>query len=90
MARKLRWTRRALARLAEIAAYIAQDNPARASSFVCELRDKVDMLREHQLGKPGRVYGTKELVLHMHYIAVYRIKDDEVHILSVLHTAQTR
>lgn len=90
MARKLRWTPRALARLDEIAAYIARDNPARAVSFVRELRIKLDVLREHQIGRPGRVYGTKELVLHEHYVAVYRVKDDEVHILTVLHTAQRR
>ena len=90
MAHKLRWTPRALARLDEIAAYIARDNPARAASFVRELRTKLEVLREHQIGRPGRVYGTKELVLRKHYAAVYRVKDDEVHILTVLHTAQRR
>ena len=90
MVRKLRWTRRALGRLDEIAAYIAKDSPTRATSFVRELREKVNILQEHQLGKPGRVYGTKELVLHMHDVAVYGIKDDEVQILTVLHTAQKR
>jgi addiction module RelE/StbE family toxin len=88
MARKLRWTRRALRRLDEIAAYIAQDNPTRATSFVRELREKVDLLAEHPLGKSGRIYGTRELVLHKHYIAVYRVKGDEVQILTLLHTAQ--
>jgi len=90
MVRKLRWTRRALGRLDEIAAYIAQDNPTRASTFVRELREKVNILEEHQLGKPGRVYGTKEMVLHKHYVAVYRVKDGEVHSLTILHTAQKR
>ena len=90
MAREVRWTRRALARLDEIAAYIAQDNPVRASTFVREVRDKLDILREHQLGKPGRVYGTRELVLHKHYVAVYRVHANEVHVLTVLHTAQQR
>lgn len=90
MARELRWTRRALTRLDEIAAYIAQDNPVRASSFVQELRARLDVLREHQLGRPGRVYGTKELVLHKHYVAVYRVVGNEVQVLTVLHTAQKR
>jgi toxin ParE1/3/4 len=90
MMRVLRWTRRALRKLDEIAAFIAQDNPTRATSFVRELREKVNVLREHQLGQPGRVYGTKELVLHKNYVAVYRVKEDEVQILTVLHTAQKR
>ncbi len=88
MARKLRWTRRALARLDEIAAYIARDSASRATSFVRELREKVNILSEHQLGRPGRVYGTRELVFQKHYLPVYRVKDDEVQILTVLHTAQ--
>lgn len=90
MARKLRWTWQALARLDAIAAYIATDNPARATSFVRELRDKTDILREHLPGRPGRVYGTRELVLHKHYVAVYRVQGDEVHVLTLFHTAQRR
>ena len=90
MAHKLRWTRRALTRLDDIAAFIARDNPVRAASFVRELRDKLEVLREQQIGRPGRVYGPRELVLHKHYIAVYRVQGDEVQVLTVLHTAQKR
>jgi plasmid stabilization system protein ParE len=28
------------------------------------------------------------LVLHPHYLAVYRVRGEEVHILTVLHTAR--
>ncbi|OGG48270.1 MAG: hypothetical protein A3F84_21920 [Candidatus Handelsmanbacteria bacterium RIFCSPLOWO2_12_FULL_64_10] len=90
MERRLRWTRRALGRLDQIAAYIAKDNPARAQSFVRELRQKLEILKTHQIGTAGRVYGTKELILHPNYIAVYRVKGDEVQVLTVLHTAQRR
>lgn len=90
MERNLRWTNRALGRLDEIAAYIAKDNPTRATTFVTELRKKVDILKSHQLGKAGRVFGTKELVLHPNYLAVYRVKDDEVQIITILHTAQNK
>ena len=47
-------------------------------------------LREHLPGRPGRVYGTRELVLHKHYVAVYRVQGDEVHMLTLFHTAQRR
>lgn len=90
MARKVRWTNRALGRLDEIADYIAKDNPERAKTFVTELRDKIKMLQSYPLGRAGRVFGTKELVLHKNYVAVYRVKDDEVHILTILHSAQNR
>jgi addiction module RelE/StbE family toxin len=90
MARNIRWTRRALGRLDEIAAHIAADSPARATVFVTELRAKVDVLALHLPGRPGRVYGTRELVLHRHYLAVYRVRGEEVHILTVMHTARQR
>ncbi|MEY4027580.1 type II toxin-antitoxin system RelE/ParE family toxin [uncultured Limnohabitans sp.] len=84
----LRWTHRALDRLDEIASFIAKDNPARAQTFVTELRDKLEILRTNQLGRAGRVFGTKELVLHKHYLAVYRVKGKGVQVLTILHTAQ--
>lgn len=90
MERNLRWTNRALGRLDEIATYIAKDNPTRAMTFVTELRKKGEILKSHQLGKAGRVFGTKELVLHPNYLAVYRVKDDEVQIITILHTAQNK
>lgn len=88
--RVIRWTRRALLRLGEIAAFIAQDNPSRAATFVRELRERIAVLEAHQLGVPGRVYGTRELVLHRRYVVVYRVKVAEVQILTLLHTAQWR
>ncbi len=90
MERNLRWTNRSLGRLDEIAAYIVKDNPTRATTFITELRQKLDVLKSHQLGKAGRVFGTKELVLHQNYLAVYRVKDDEVQIITILHTAQNK
>lgn len=87
---KLRWTNRALARLDNIAAYIAKDNPMRAVSFVQELRKKVDILRSQQLGTAWQVFGTKQYVLHPNYIVIYRVKHGEVQILTILHSAQER
>lgn len=90
MTRNLRWTNRAIARLDEIASHIAKDNPTRATTFVKELREKLTILRSHQLGNAGRVFGTKELVLHKNYLAVYRVKDGEVQILTILHASQNK
>ena len=90
MEHNLRWTNRALGRLDEIATYIAKDDPTRAMTFVTELRKKVEILKSHQLGKAGRVFGTKELVLHPNYLAVYRVKDAEVQIITIMHTAQNK
>ena len=88
--RDLIWTNRALKRLDDIADFIARDNPLRAQTFVVKLRNKLEVLKTQSLGRAGRVFGTKELVLHPNYLAVYRIKADQVQVLTILHTAQNK
>ena len=86
---ELRWTRKALENLNQIAAYIAQDNPVRASSFIGEIKDKTSLLLTFPaLGRPGRVPGTRELVVHPNYIVVYQVGIDTIDILRILHSRQ--
>ncbi len=55
---ELRWTRKALENLDQIGSYIAQDNHARASAFVGEIKEKIGLLVSFPaLGRPGRVPG---------------------------------
>jgi addiction module RelE/StbE family toxin len=87
----LRWTRRAERDLDEIAAYIGQDSPAAAARVVLELIDRVEVnLLEHPaLGRPGRVIGTRELVIRdLPYIVPYRVREKDIEILRVLHTSR--
>ena len=77
-------------RLDNIADFIARDNPLRAQTFVVELRNKLEVLKTQSVGRAGRVFGTKELVLHPNYLAVYRIKANQVQVLTILHTAQNK
>jgi toxin ParE1/3/4 len=86
---ELRWTRKALENLNQLAAYIAQDNPVRAGSFVGEIKDKTALLLTFPaLGRPGRVPGTRELVVHENYLVPYRVKEDTVQIIRVQHVAR--
>jgi addiction module RelE/StbE family toxin len=85
----IKWTKSALASVDEIAGYISKDNPTRATSFVLELQAGVTKLQAHPgMGRPGRVPGTRELVLHKHYIAIYRVRGDAVEILRLHHAAR--
>jgi toxin ParE1/3/4 len=85
----LKWTRTALRSVDEIAGFIAKDNPARATSFVLELKEAVTRLQLHPgMGRAGRVPGTRELVLHKNYIAIYRVRGDDVEILRLHHVAR--
>ena len=85
----IKWTKTALRSADEIAGYIANDNPSRASSFVIQLQDAVAKLQLHPgMGRAGRVPGTRELVLHKNYIAIYRVRGDDVEILRLHHVAR--
>jgi toxin ParE1/3/4 len=89
MTYEIQWTARALKNLDAIGSYIAQDNPPRAQSFVQELLDKAALLRNFPaMGRPGRLPGTRELVVHKNYILPYRVKNNVVQILRVQHAAQ--
>jgi len=85
----VKWTRTALANLIAIAEYIEKDSPERAKSFVLELQAKTNNLAEFPgMGRPGRVIGTRELVIHPNYIVPYRMRGDVVEILRVQHAAR--
>ena len=73
--------------LAEIKAYIAEYDAAAATTLLATIRDKIKPLGNHsQMGRPGRVKGTRELIVHKSYIVVYRIGDTKVQILAVWHS----
>jgi len=85
----IKWTKTALASVDEIAGYIAKDNPVRATSFVLELQAAVIKLQDHPgMGRAGRVPGTRELVLRKNYIAIYRVRGDDVEILRLHHATR--
>jgi addiction module RelE/StbE family toxin len=87
---RLAFTDTAEQELEAIGDYIALDNPARAFSFIRELRKDCSLLttmperhpllaRYHASGIRRRIYG--------HYLIFYRIEADTVHVLHILHGA---
>lgn len=88
---RLRWTRLAERDLDEIADYIGADNPAAAARVVLEIVDQVEtLLPQHPaIGRPGRVPGTRELVIRgLPYIVPYRVRDSDLELLRVLHASR--
>lgn len=87
---QVRWLRRALQNLDEEAAYYAREDPAAARRIVERIVTSITRLGNHPAsGRPGRVPGTRELViLGTPYIVPYRIKADAVEILRVFHSAR--
>lgn len=87
---RVRWLLTALANLDTEAQYISRDDPAAAARMVSAVHLSVQNLRRFPaLGRPGRVVGTRELVVAgTPYINPYRVRDDAVEVLRVFHGAR--
>jgi plasmid stabilization system protein ParE len=87
---RVRWLRTALRNLEDEAAYIAADDPAAARLVVSRVLRAVDQLAEQpSLGRPGRVPGTRELIVaDTRYLVPYRARRETIEILRVFHTSR--
>lgn len=86
---KLIWTSLAQADRKQIRQHIAQDNPAAAIALDEMISEKASRLVDHpNVGRLGRVAGTRELVVHPSYILIYDSAGDQVRVLRVLHAAR--
>ena len=87
---RVRWLRTALRNLDEEANFIRADDPQAAGAVVRRVLDAVALLAtQPALGRPGRVPGTRELIVpQTRYVIPYRARADVVEILRVLHAAR--
>ncbi len=85
----INWTVGASQNLQQIADYIAQDKPDAALNTVLSIVEVVELLVQNPaLGRAGRVVGIRELIISdVSYIVPYRIKNDCIEILRVLHSS---
>ena len=70
--------------------YIEAESPQSAVAVDERIREQVERLaRFPESGRPGRIEGTRELVIERTpLIVAYRIRENTVRILRVLHGAQ--
>ena len=87
---RIRYTPNARDCIAEIREYIAHENPQAARRVVTHIRNQTLALAEQRnTGRPGRCEGTRELVVTRYpYIVAYRIENEEIHILAIVHTSR--
>lgn len=87
---QVKWLRTALRNLDAEAAFIAEDNPAAARLVAERVLKSVAMLgAQPEIGRPGRVPHTRELVVpDTRYIVPYRVRRDTVEVLRVFHTSR--
>lgn len=88
---RIGWSPRAVRHLEAARAYIARDNPAAATSVTQRIVAQVEGLVAFSpnMGRPGRIAGTRELVItRTPYVVVYRVTQEEVQVLAVIHQAR--
>ena len=70
--------------------YIKADNPQNARAIIGRIEKSVETIALYPLlGKQGRVAETREFyVTGTPYIIIYRVKEDVLQILSILHTSR--
>ena len=84
------WSPQAREDLLLLSSYVAEDNPKAAKKLRDVILSKVQLLAETpHIGRPGRVPGTKELIIEKTpYIIPYRCKDDRLEIVRVYHSSR--
>ena len=87
---KVVWFKRTIWDLESARNYITQDDPLAAQQVVSRIKYTVSLLSEQPgIGRPGRVPNTKELVVdRTPFILPYRVRDNRIEILRVLHAAR--
>lgn len=82
------WTPEAEQDRADIWDYIVADNPGAAIRMDEIFSDTAAQLAAYpEIGKVGKIAGTRELIPHESYRLVYEIGSDTVWVLALVHTA---
>jgi toxin ParE1/3/4 len=84
------WSRRAIGHLVSLREHIEKDSERSAALVAMRILKAVDLLQNQpEMGRPGRVLGTRELVvLDTPYIIPYRVRRERLELLAVFHGRQ--
>lgn len=85
----IKWLDDAINDLQALRQYIAKDKLSAANRLAKRILNAVSLLSDQPgMGRPGRVLGTRELIIpSTPYIIPYRVKNNSIEILRVLHVA---
>ena len=85
------WSPEAIDDLVALRAYISEDDPTAARRVALRIIKAVESLLSDnpEVGRPGRVPGTRELVVpRTSFIVPYRVRGSTLQILRVYHAAR--
>lgn len=82
----IEWAPDALDELEEIIAYVAAESRSAAENLRHRIEASVLPAADHPyMFRSGRVEGTREIVAHPNYIVVYRVLEDRIRVIAVVH-----
>jgi addiction module RelE/StbE family toxin len=87
---KIVWSRRAIRHLISLREHIQKDSEQNAAALASRILKAVDLLQAHpEMGRPGRILGTRELVIpDTPYIIPYRVRRGRLELIAVFHGRQ--
>ncbi|MCP3669063.1 MAG: type II toxin-antitoxin system RelE/ParE family toxin [Gammaproteobacteria bacterium] len=86
---ELEWLALARADILAIVDYVSDNNPGAAQRIKDEIETTVAKLADFpKMGRPGRIEGTRGLIVWANYVIVYQENDLIIRIVRVLHDAQ--
>jgi len=88
---RVRWTDPAVVDLTRICDYITEHGrPVTARRVALKIIESIGTLSKFpERGRPGRKVGTRELLFEgLPYLAIYRVRDDVIEVIRILHGAQ--
>jgi len=87
---KVVWTRSAIRHLIALREYIGEDSEQSAARVALHIYTAIDLLAtQPEMGRPGRVLGTRELVVTgTAYVIPYRVRGGRLELLAVFHGRQ--
>ena len=87
---KVVWSHRAIGHLVSLREYIGKDSEQNAALVAKRILKAVDLLQtQPEIGLPGRLLGTRELVVcDTPYIIPYRVRHGRLELLAVFHGRQ--
>ena len=87
---KVVWTPRAIGHLVRLRRHIEKDSEGNAAVVASRIVKAIDLLQSYpEIGRPGRVAGTRELVVpDTPYIIPYRVRQERLELIAVFHGRQ--
>jgi toxin ParE1/3/4 len=87
---KVVWSRRAIRHLVSLRKYIAKDSEQNAALVALRILRAIELLQaQPEIGRPGRVLGTRELVVpDTPFLIPYRVRQGCLELIAVFHGRQ--